>query len=102
MKCSDVITITNSSGLHGRYLNYFMQVAGYFDAAVWIEKDGRRVNAKSMLGVLSLGIIGGTPIRFIAEGFDEELAITGLTELITCFNEMDNHLDEVLTKYRKE
>ena len=53
-----------------------------------MEKDDRRVNAKSLLGVLSLGIVGGTTIRIIADGSDEQLAVAGLIKLINSgFNE---------------
>ena len=47
-----------------------------------MEKDERRVNAKSLLGVLSLGIVKGTPITIIADGSDEEEAVAALTALI--------------------
>lgn len=49
---------------------------------IWVEKDERRVNAKSLLGVLSLGIVKGTSISIIADGSDEEEAVKTLVELI--------------------
>lgn len=48
----------------------------------WVEKEERRVNAKSLLGVLSLGIVGGTTIRIIADGTDEQEAVAGLVKLV--------------------
>ena len=52
------------------------------ESSIWVEKDERRVNAKSLLGVLSLGIVGGTTIRIIADGADEEQAVSGLVKLV--------------------
>ncbi|MBQ2145926.1 MAG: HPr family phosphocarrier protein, partial [Oscillospiraceae bacterium] len=53
-----------------------------FKSSIWVEKEDRRVNAKSLLGVLSLGIVKGTAITLIADGTDEEEAISTLAELI--------------------
>ena len=53
-----------------------------FKSSIWVEKDERRVNAKSLLGVLSLGIVKGTSISIIADGSDEEEAVKTLVELI--------------------
>ena len=47
---------------------FFIQKANEFKSSIWVEKEERRVNAKSLLGVLSLGIVGGTTIRIIADG----------------------------------
>jgi len=69
------ITVKNEVGLHARPATYFIQKANEF-------KDERRVNAKSLLGVLSLGIVGGTTITLIADGSDEKEAVAALAELI--------------------
>lgn len=69
-------------GLHARPATFFIQKANEFKSSIWIEKEERRVNAKSLLGVLSLGIIGGTPIRIIADGSDEQLAVDALVNLV--------------------
>ena len=53
-----------------------------FKSSIWVEKEERRVNAKSLLGVLSLGIVGGTTIRIIADGADEQAAVDGLIKLV--------------------
>ena len=76
------VTIVNSVGLHARPATFFIQKANSYKSSVWIEKDDRRVNAKSLLGVLSLGVIGGTTIKIIADGADEEEAVEGLVALV--------------------
>ena len=60
------------SGLYNRQATYFLQKANEFKSSIWIEVDDRRINAKSLLGVLSMGITKGTRISLIAEGPDEE------------------------------
>lgn len=76
------VTIVNSVGLHARPATFFIQKANSYKASVWIEKDDRRVNAKSLLGVLSMGIVKGTVITLIADGTDETDALDGLEKLI--------------------
>ena len=75
-------TVNNQVGLHARPATFFIQKANEFKSSIWVEKDDRRVNAKSLLGVLSLGIVKGTAITLIADGPDEEAAINALVELI--------------------
>ena len=75
-------TVNNQVGLHARPATFFIQKANEFKSSIWVEKDDRRVNAKSLLGVLSLGIVKGTAISLIADGPDEEAAINALVELI--------------------
>ena len=77
------VTITNDVGLHARPATFFIQKANSYKASIWIEKDDRRVNAKSLLGVLSMGIVKGTVVTVIADGADEADAVNGLEELIT-------------------
>ena len=76
------VTVTNSIGLHARPATFFIQRANTYHSSVWVEKDDRRVNAKSLLGILSLGIAKGMTITLIADGQDEVNAIDGLVELI--------------------
>ena len=76
------VTIQNSVGLHARPATFFIQKANSFKCSIWVEKDDCRVNAKSLLGVLSLGISKGMNITIIADGNDEAEAVNGLTELI--------------------
>lgn len=70
------------SGLYNRQATYFIQKANEFKSSIWIEVDERRINAKSLLGVLSMGITKGTRISLIAEGSDEEDAVNTLTEML--------------------
>ncbi|MGM9662935.1 MAG: HPr family phosphocarrier protein [Oscillospiraceae bacterium] len=76
------VTVTNEVGLHAKPATYFIQKANEFQSGIWVEKDERRVNAKSLLGVLSLGIVQGTAITLIADGSDEEDAVKALAELV--------------------
>lgn len=76
------VTVQNQVGLHARPATFFIQKANEFKSSIWVEKDERRVNAKSLLGVLSLGIVGGTDIRIIADGLDEQLAVDSLVRLV--------------------
>ena len=76
------VTIENGVGLHARPATFFVQKANSFKSSIWVEKGDCRVNAKSLLGVLSLGIVGGTKIRIIVDGADEEAAMNALVELV--------------------
>ena len=76
------MTITNNIGLHARPATFFIQKANSFKSSIWIEKEDRKVNAKSLLGVLSLGIAKGMVVTLVADGQDENAAIAGLVELI--------------------
>lgn len=80
--CVKDVVINNQVGLHARPATFFIQKANEFKSTVWVEKEERRVNAKSLLGVLSLGIVGGTEIRIIVDGSDEEAALGALVELV--------------------
>lgn len=76
------VTVQNQVGLSARPATFFIQKANCFKSSIWIEKEERRVNAKSLLGVLSLGIDGGTTIKVIAAGADEEQAVEELVKLV--------------------
>ncbi len=76
------VVINNQVGLHARPATFFIQKANEFKSSIWVEKEERRVNAKSLLGVLSLGIVKGTAINIIADGPDEDEAIDTLSALI--------------------
>ncbi|MBP3381265.1 MAG: HPr family phosphocarrier protein [Clostridia bacterium] len=80
--CVKDVMVQNQVGLHARPATFFIQKANAYKSSIWVEKEDRRVNAKSLLGVLSLGIVGGTAIRVIADGVDEEEAVAGLVELV--------------------
>ena len=74
---SSEVAVQNSVGLHARPATFFIQRANEFKSSIWVEKDERRVNAKSLLG-----IVKGTSISIIADGSDEEEAVKTLVELI--------------------
>ena len=76
------ITVNNEVGLHARPATYFIQKANEYKCGIWVEKEERRVNATSLLGVQSLGIVKGTTITLIADGADEEAAVEALADLI--------------------
>ena len=83
------VTIKNSVGLHARPATFFIQKANSFKSSIWVEREDRRVNAKSLLGVLSLGIVKGMEITLVADGPDEEAAVDALSSLV------DNELDDL-------
>ncbi len=74
--------LKNDVGLHARPATYFIQKANDYKSSVWVQKDDRRVNAKSLLGVLSLGVSGGDTIIISAQGEDQEQAVASLVALI--------------------
>lgn len=79
---SKEVVVQNQVGLHARPATFFIQKANEFKSSIWVEKDERKVNAKSLLGVLSLGITKGTSINIIADGSDEKDAVEVLVHLI--------------------
>ncbi len=75
--------VNNNVGLFARPATFFIQKANEFKSSIWVEKDERRVNAKSLLGVLSMGIMDGSTISLIADGVDEVEALDALEKLIS-------------------
>ena len=80
---SQEAVVNNQVGLHARPATFFIQKANEFKSSIWVEKEERKVNAKSLLGVLSLGIVKGTPIKLIADGPDEKEAVEALYKMIS-------------------
>ena len=80
--CVKDVVIQNQVGLHARPATFFIQKANEYKSSIWVEKDERKVNAKSLLGVLSLGIVGGTTIKIIVDGSDAKEALDGLVALV--------------------
>ena len=80
--CMKDVEVKNQVGLHARPATFFIQKANEYKSSIWVEKEERRVNSKSLLGILSLGIVGGAKIRIIADGSDEQLAVDGLVKLV--------------------
>ena len=76
------VTVQNQVGLHARPATFFIQKANEFRSSIWIEADDRKINAKSLLGVLSMGITTGTEIALVAEGSDEEAAVKELSAML--------------------
>ncbi len=80
---SRTVQVNNQVGLHARPATFFIQKSSEFKSGIWVEKNNKRVNAKSLLGVLSLGVTKGTEITVIADGPDEEAAVQALVSLVS-------------------
>ena len=76
------VTVKNKTGLHARPAALFVQTANKFRSEVFIEKEGKKVNAKSIMGVMSLAVSQGTKITVSAQGNDEKETVEKLVELI--------------------
>ena len=79
---SKEIVVCCESGLHNKQATYFVQKANEFDSSIWLESGSRKMNAKSLLGIMSLGIITGVTITLSASGSDAESAVNALEELL--------------------
>ena len=79
---SQEVQVTNQVGLYARPATFFIQCANGFKSTILVEKEERKVNAKNLLGILSLSITKGTTITLIADGVDEVEAVNALTDLI--------------------
>lgn len=79
---SKEILVTCQSGLHNKQATYFVQKANEFDSMVYLQVGSRRMNAKSLLGIMSLGILSGTTVTLSATGADAEAAVNALEELL--------------------
>ncbi len=76
------IVVRCESGLHNRQATYFVQKANEFESSIYLESGSRRMNAKSLLGIMSLGITTGAVITLAAEGADAEAAVNALELLL--------------------
>ena len=80
--------IVNKLGLHARASAKLTQLAGKFKSNVWLSRNGKRVNAKSIMGVMMLAAAKGASLQIETDGPDEEAAMQALTDLIAnCFEE---------------
>lgn len=79
---SKEIIVRCESGLHNRQATYFVQKANEFASSIWIESENRKMNAKSLLGIMSLGIITGATVVVSASGPDAEEAVNALELLL--------------------
>ncbi|ADL07628.1 HPr family phosphocarrier protein [Thermosediminibacter oceani] len=76
------VVVKNKTGLHARPAAMFVQTANKFKSEIFLEKEGKKVNAKSIMGVMSLAISQGTTVTISAQGDDEKEAVEALVELI--------------------
>ena len=76
------IVVRCESGLHNKQATYFVQKANEFESSIWLESDNRKMNAKSLLGIMSLGIITGSTVTLTAVGPDAEAAVNALDTLL--------------------
>ncbi len=76
------IVVRCESGLHNKQATYFVQKANEFDCNIWLESGSRKMNAKSLLGIMSLGIVTGAMVTLIASGPDAEAAVNALEALL--------------------
>lgn len=79
---SKEVVVRCESGLHNRQATYFVQKANEFNCSIWLESGSRKMNAKSLLGIMSLGIVTGTTVTLIADGSDAENAVAALETLL--------------------
>lgn len=79
---SKEVVVRCESGLHNKQATYFVQKANEFDSSIWMESDERKMNAKSLLGIMSLGIVTGAVVTISASGADEEVAVNSLEALL--------------------
>ncbi len=79
---SKEVVVRCESGLHNRQATYFVQKANEFNCSIWLESGSRKMNAKSLLGIMSLGIVTGTAVTLVADGSDAEAAVTALELLL--------------------
>ena len=76
------VVVRCESGLHNRQATYFVQKANEFECSIWLESGNRKMNAKSLLGIMSLGIITGVTVSLSAMGPDAEEAVNALEALL--------------------
>ena len=76
------VVVRCESGLHNKQATYFVQKANEFESSIWVESGSRRMNAKSLLGIMSLGIVTGATVELSADGHDAEAAVTALEALL--------------------
>ena len=76
------IIVRCESGLHNSQATYFVQKANEFECSIWLESEDRKMNAKSLLGIMSLGIVTGASVTLSASGADAEEAVNALEALL--------------------
>ena len=76
------VNVGKSFFLDTQFATELIKVASRYESEIWVEKDGKKANAKSLLGLLSLGLVAGCSLTVVAEGSDENDAINSLKELV--------------------
>lgn len=79
---SKEVIVRCESGLHNKQATYFVQKANEFECSIWLESGNRKMNAKSLLGIMSLGVLTGTVVTLSASGTDAEAAVNALEVLL--------------------
>ena len=79
---SKEVVVRCESGLHNKQATYFVQKANEYESSIWLESGNRKMNAKSLLGIMSLGIVSGSTETLSAVGSDEETAVAALEALL--------------------
>ena len=79
---SKEIIVRCESGLHNKQATYFVQKANEFGCSIWVESGSRKMNAKSLLGIMSLGVVTGDTVNLVADGPDSEAAVAALETLL--------------------
>ena len=79
---SKEVVVRCESGLHNKQATYFVQKANEYESSIWLESGNRKMNAKSLLGIMSLGIVSGSTVALSAVGSDEETAVAALEALL--------------------
>lgn len=79
---SKEVVVRFESGLHNKQATYFVQKANEYESSIWLESGNRKMNAKSLLGIMSLGIVSGSTVTLSAVGSDEETAVAALEALL--------------------
>lgn len=79
---SKEVVVRCESGLHNKQATYFVQKANEFESSIWLESGSRKMNAKSLLGIMSLGIVTGSTVTLVASGADAEAAVNALEALL--------------------
>ena len=81
MFCKEVV-VRCESGLHNKQASYFVQKANEFECSIWLESGNRKMNAKSLLGIMSMGVVSGATVTLTASGVDAECAVNALENLL--------------------
>jgi phosphocarrier protein len=85
-----IITVSNRAGIHARPAALLVQAANDFKSTIYLERDNRRINAKSILGIITMGAAYKSELKVIAEGEDAEQAVDTIVKLFNSKFEEEN------------